>query len=229
MSNEIMEFLEQIVELFESADGVLAAIGVVILAVISLIELLISVFGIAIIIAALLISVVIAIVTYLFRAVPLYTLGRKAKCKYAWLIWIPFFQDIISVFLMSKISGKEEFELFNGKLRIKQNLLVMLGYVMIYFFGATMVTFLVAVLNVIPGIGQVASLIATILYYVPAFTLAVIEYTYLRDLLGVFKPNEKKNQIHAFVIVILDTLLTHGWAGIIYMITMMRLKPLIKR
>ena len=165
---------------------------------------------------------------YLALAIPLFVVARHAKSKFAWLAWIPIFQDLFAVLVMWKASGKESFELFKGKFRIKNSIWMMLTYVLFDFCGDTIVWILIVIVNMIPGLGQLAGLIIWLLGYLPKFVMAMITYVYMRDLLDVFKPDKKKNQVHAAVVVILDALLTFGWARTIYLVTMMRKKPLPK-
>jgi branched-subunit amino acid permease len=126
------------------------------------------------------------------------------------------------------MSGKEEFEFYHGKLKIRQGNLVMLGYVLVHFFGGAIITTLISILSFVPVIGQVLAALSPILYLVPAAAKAVVEYVYLRDVIDRFKPDVKKNQTHSFIVTILDTLLTFGWARSVYLITMLKMQPLEK-
>lgn len=234
-----MPEIGEIIEMLENSQGLIQGIVGLLGAIVSLISILgtviASVLGIASSAFTLIFTIVVVlavviywIVFYFGSAIPLFVVGRRAKCKYAWLAWVPIFQDVFSIFVMWKISGKEPFEFWNGKICIKQSLLAVAAYPLIQFFGAFIVSFIVTILNVIPGFGQVASLLANLLYCIPAFFLGVIEYVYLRDVIQVFRADEKKCRLHAFVVVILDNLLTLGWARNIYLISLMGKKPLPK-
>lgn len=228
--NEIIDMLENSQGLIEGIIALLTAIltliSVVGTAIASILGIASTAFTLIFTIIVLLTGVIGFVLNYFGFAIPLFIVGRKVKCKFAWLAWVPVFQGLIGIFVMWKISGKEAFEFWKGKIRIKQGIVAVLGYVVVYFFGGAIVTFIVAVLNLIPGFGQLASLLAMLLYYLPAFILAVAEYVYMRDVIQLFKADEKKCRIHAFVVVVLDTLLTFGWARNFYLLSMARLKPL---
>lgn len=221
--DEILALMEKIIELFESADGVVATIGAAITAFTLAIEGIVSLIGVAGVIISAVVSFIVVFSVYLFRAIPIFALGRKVHCKQAWLVWIPFFQDIISTFVLFRISGKSEFQITKKNLSIKHGNFVLLGYAMFRCFGGTIVAILFALLNLIPGFGQVASLLSTLIYY---FLVGIIDYVCLRDAIGRFKEDRKQNSSHSLIIVILDTFITFGWARTIYLMSMMKMKPL---
>jgi phage-related protein len=232
-----MPEIGEIIEMLENAQGLIEVITAVLAAIIGLISVvgsaIASILGIASTAFTVIFTVVVAVVAvlllfleYLGIAIPLFIIGRKVKCKFAWLAWVPVGQSLFAIFVMWKISGKEEFEFWNGKIRIRQGIFAVLGYVIISTLGSAIVTFIVAILNVIPGFGQIASLLATLLYYVPAILTAIMEYVYLRDVIRVFKADDKKCRNHAIIVVILDNLLTFGWARCFYLLSMARMKPL---
>ena len=234
-----MPEIGEIIEMLENAQGLIEVITAVLAAIIGLISVvgtaIASILGIASTAFTVIFTVVVAVVAvlmffleYLGIAIPLFIIGRKVKCKFAWLAWVPVGQSLFAIFVMWKISGKEEFEFWNGKIRIRQGILAVLGYVIVSVFGNGIVTILVGVLNIIPGLGQVASLLAMLLYWIPGIVLGIIEYVYMRDVIRVFKSDDKKCQVHAFVIAVLDRLLIGGWARSIYLITLMGKKPLPK-
>ena len=173
------------------------------------------------------VTVVILFVKYLLRAIPVYKIAKTAKCKIAWLVWIPFFQSMICTFVLSQVSKKERFELFNGKMTIKDNSLFMLIYALLKVFSGSIINVvLILLVNVIPGIGQVMSVVTAVITFLLKLITGTIEYVYLRDTIGVYKPDVKKNQSHAFIITVLDYTITMGWARVVYLFTMMKLKPL---
>jgi hypothetical protein len=79
---------------------------------------------------------------------------------------------------------------------------------------------------VVPAVGQAIGAVATLLYLLPAAAMGVIEFVYLRDAINVFKPDEKSNRTHALIITILDSLITFGWARVLYLFTMRKMHPL---
>lgn len=168
----------------------------------------------------------VSLACYLVTAIPAFVVAKHAGCKWAWLAWVPVCQGLFITFVLSKISGKEKFEFAYGKFTMEQNALVMLIYVLIAFFGNALISLVVLILSLIPVLGQILAILSPLVYLIPQAAMAVVEYVYLRDTLNVFKVDEKTNRIHAFVVTVLDALITFGWARTIYLMTMMRKHPL---
>ncbi|MBQ6947851.1 MAG: hypothetical protein IJN42_07365 [Clostridia bacterium] len=222
---EFFEYIEEIIELLQSADGTFESLAAIITGIAALFSSALSVAGLAILLITALVSLVISLVYYLGRAIPTYAIAKKMNCSLAWLVWIPVFQDVLCVFVLYRISGKEDFTLLDGKFSIKQGNLVMLGYTLLYFFGGTIVTIIIALLNTFPVVGQVAGLLTSLAYLVPPVAMGIIEYVYLRDVLSLFKTDIKTVQTHSFIIAILDMLITAGFARSVYLFTLRKSTP----
>lgn len=229
-------WIDQLIELFQTADGTvgdvsttfsdiasifdnIAAIGTSIVTVISF---LVSVVGI-------IVAAVYFIIKYFMRAIPMYKVAKNANCEQAMLVWIPVFQSLFCVYVLSKISGKEEFELFNGRIRFKDKTMPMLAYCFVYFFADAIITVIILAANVIPGLGQVISCLGILLYFLPNIFCGLIKHVFLRDTLNLFEADLKKNKKHSFFVCVLDAFISSEWAMIFYMVTLMRKKPLSKR
>ena len=214
--------VSEVLQAMEMADSSLDSISDIFSGIVAIIDTI--GFGIALIFSV--ISFLVAIVLLILQAIPLYTLAKRAGCKYAWLAWCPFFSATCCLFVLSKISGKEEFEFAYGRFHTKHNSLIILGYALMRHCGGAIITFLIGILNLIPGLGQILSLVASLLYLLPGVYMAIAEYVYLRDTLNVFKADQEKNRIHVFIVVVLDSLLTGGFASVVYLWSMIRLHPL---
>ena len=235
---EVSSILEQIIALLEGTEGAFASIGAVIAGIFMILELIVSVvvaaFGaislvgsFVVAVVGIIVSAVVFVAVYLLNAIPLYNVAKHAGYKYAWLVWIPVFQFPICIFVLSRVSGKEEFEFWNGKIKIKQGLVVFMCYVLLYFMGDAIITTILLVLCAVPGVGYIFSgTVGLLMYYIPEVIMGIVEYVYLRDTLDVFKADKKKNQVHAFVVTVLDCFVTFGWARVIYLVTVMRMKPI---
>lgn len=241
--------LSELTNTFSSAEGVLVALAsvftssaVVITAIVTLLTFVVQTVGatgaFAATVIAAVIGAVLSLVLYVLSVIPYLSLGKKTGTKPRWLILLPFWHTQISSFVLYRISGKESFELFNGKLRIQQGLWMFLAYILLSVFKGLIITTMgglvdlaiYAISLIIPQIGVVLVPLSTLFGFIPGLVFLVVlgafQYVYLRDAINAFKPDTKKNATHALVITVLDSVLTGGWATIIYLYSMMKLKPL---
>ena len=169
-------------------------------------------------------SFVLAIAIWIIEAIPLYKLAKKTARPMPWLAWVPFFSSYFRLYVIADIPGEKEVNLFN-KWKVADRRHAFWGYVGIRLFGGTLIGLLVAVCSfVIPLIGSLSA----VLYLVPAVATAIIEYIFLKDLLDVFKPDIKANNVTSIVITALDNTVTFGLARTVYLYTLLKLDPLPK-
>jgi hypothetical protein len=96
----------------------------------------------------------------------------------------------------------------------------------IHYFGNTLITMLVAILNVIPGLGQILSALSTLLYLAPYVAVAFMNYVFFRDILDCFNEDKKSNVATSVVITLLDELVTQGLVRFVYYIILLFKDPL---
>lgn len=214
----ILEALEELYEILYYGLGV-AELGVA------------GVIFIGGLIASLVTAVVTALVTlllFILEAVPLYKISKRMHRKHAWLVWlawIPVVGPYINTYVLADVCGQKPVKLIKD-FRIESRLTAFLIFAGISLFGAAIITAIIGIVNVIPGLGQLIGAIGTLLYFVPPVAAGWIEYAFLRDVLDIFKADKKSNQIAAIVITAVDTLVTFGLARAVYLYTVMNKQPL---
>ncbi len=175
-----------------------------------------------------LISFAIAVTIYIFSSIPTYKLAKKTDRKLAILSWVPIFSKYFRMFVFTDICADKDFTLFNGKIRMKNRALTFWIYVGIHLFGNTLITTIIAVLNIIPGLGQALGAFTSLLYLVPTVVCAFMEYAYLRDILNTFKANRKANSTAAIAVAVVDAIIVGDFAKTVYLYTLLKLDPIPK-
>ena len=170
-SNDIFYALEEILHFLTSAemtfDTLLSLIGMII----SLGQLVISVVGWGVAIISAVMSVVLGIVLFIVKAIPVFALAKKNGRKLAWLAWIPFFTDYLQTFVLMDTPGNAPFKLFKGKLNLEKRWIAFCIWLGICLLGGSIVsalnTAISSVLVAIPVLGPaVAVLVRFVLGYV---------------------------------------------------------------
>lgn len=211
--SDVSSFLEELAELLSNIENVLFLGSSIASLSISGVMLLITIIGA-------IISFLVSVALYIFRSIPVYKLAKKAGRKKAWLAWIPLFHSCFRTYVLADIAGEKPVSFFNGKITIKSRGMSFLAYLGILIFGNGLITTAIGILNMIPVFGQIAGSFTTLLYLVPSVATAFLEYAYLKDALDLFKENKKSNNTAAIVIVVLDNLVTLGFAQTIYLYTL---------
>ncbi len=178
--------------------------------------------GLIILLISMIGSALTFIAIYLISAIPLTVIAKKAKCKGKWLAWVPVYQDLFCLILLYKIPGKDDFKFGFIKFAERHNSLLL--YLLVYFLASALITVIFLIITVFPYIGQVLGVFIFLLYLLPTAIFTIIEFVYLRDVLNMFKPNKRFNCLVAWIVSILDNLITSGWARRIYLITLMSKK-----
>ena len=230
-SNDIFYALEEILYFLTSAemtiDTLLSLIGMII----SLGQLVISVVGWGVAIISAVMSVVLGIVLFIVKAIPVFALAKKNGRKLAWLAWIPFFTDYLQTFVLMDTPGNAPFKLFKGKLNLEKRWIAFCIWLGICLLGGSIVsalnTAISSVLVAIPVLGPaVAVLVRFVLGYVVVAAAGIMEFGFLRDVLNVYNADKKNNQTVSVVIIVLDALVTGGWAKTIWLYLQLKKKPL---
>ena len=170
----------------------------------------------------------VSLLVFVLEAIPLFKISKKVGRSSAWLVWLswlPIVGNYLSTYVLSDVLGNKPLKLVD-KFIIENRLLSFWIYVGINLFGSSLITAFIGMVNVIPFVGQVIGACSTLLYLLPMIATAWIEYAYLRDVLNLFKPDQKSNNTTAIVIAILDALVTFGFARAFYLYTVMNKEPL---
>lgn len=230
-SNDILYALEEILYFLSTAELTLDTILTVIGMIISLGQVVLTVVGWGVALASVVLAAVMKVVVFIVKAIPVFALAKKNGRKLAWLAWMPFFTDYLQTMVLMDTPGDVPFKLFNGKLTIKRRWIsyaIWLGVLLIApkLIGAIRAP-IVAAVGVVPVVGVlVGSLISFVLNYTVKGALGILEFGYLRDVLNVYNADKKNNQTMAIVIVVLDWLVTGGWAQTIWLYLQLKKKPL---
>ncbi len=182
--------------------------------------------GVAILIA--IISAIVAFVTwvvvYIVGGIPVYTIAKKTNTEGAILAWMPIFTSYFREYLLAKMPGNKPFKIFDKKIESRSNAFWI--YLGIRLAGPTLITIAISIASVIPIAGVFISAFGSMLYLIPPVATAFIEYVFLKDVLDMFKEDEKSNNTTAIVIAVLDALVTGGLAQSIYLYSLIKKEPL---
>lgn len=221
--NDYISIIEEITNLIGESGNALDSLSAIIAAVTGLASLGIA--GILIIAAiiGIIVGLVVAVVTWVLEAIPIYLLAKKLGREHAWLAWVPIFGAEFRLWVLSDIACEKPFTVYKEKYTIKNRANSFWLYVAIKYFGAAVISAVVGVVSaIIPLIGSVSA----VLMLLPTVACAIIEYVYLRDVLDIFKENKEANKKTSFFITLLDSFVTLGFARIFYLFTLLKCSPL---
>ncbi len=212
----LLEWLEQLYSvLFLGAN--IASLGI---------PLVFLVIGSIVVILSFLITVTVAIVLFILKALPVYKLAKKLGRKNAWLAWVPIFGEFFRLYVLCDAAGDKPFSLFGGKWVIKSRNTSFLICLAIAILGPTLIVSVISLLSLVPLLNYLFYGIGSLLHWVPVVFCAFFEYVYLKDALDLFKEDQSSNRIAAIVIIVLDTLLTGELAKTVWLYTLMKRSPL---
>ncbi len=226
MDSSYISIIQEITKLIGESGDALGSVSAIAAALSSIASLgfIGFLFVVGIIIA--LVSLVVSIIIWVVEAIPIYSLAKKMGRKYALLAWVPFFGSYFRLWVISDIAANKPFTVYKEKYTIKNRNNSFLIYLAISVFGTAIMSSIVATATaIIPVIGSFSA----VLMLVPKLTCATFEYVYLRDLLNIFKEDENSNQKTAFIVTLLDSFLTIGFARIVYLFTIMKAEPIYKK
>lgn len=182
--------------------------------------------GVAILVA--IISAIVAFVTwvvvYVVGGIPVYSIAKKTNTEGAILAWVPVFTSYFRTYLLAKVPGNKPFEIFGKKIESRSNAFWI--YLGIRLAGPTLITIAISIASVIPIAGIFISAFGSMLYLIPPVATAIMEYVFLKDILDMFKEDEKSNNTAAIVVTVLDALVTGGLAQSIYLYSIIKKEPL---
>ena len=215
---EIFYLIEQFMDALGSVEGILASIVTIVTFITTGVSVVVG-------IITAIVSAIVFLVTYVVMAIPLFSLAKKTGSKFAWLAWCPVFCSEARLFVLCDIAGKKPFDLWGGKIKFENRIMAPLLFLVIKFFGNTLVLAFIAIASTfLPVVGSLSS----ILILVPSIACNIIYYVFTRDILDVFCEDKKSNVTTAVVICVVDAILLCGLARTFYFYTLLKRKPLIE-
>lgn len=126
------------------------------------------------------ISTMVAVVSYVFTALALYTIAQRREIKKAWLAWVP----VLNVWILGSISDQYRYVVKN-EIRSKRKVLLTVS-ILQFLATATAVINLIAVsfmaiYNYAPGRGMtelIGQLLSSLLFFIPAAILAILSLVF---------------------------------------------------
>ena len=126
------------------------------------------------------ISTMVAVVSYVFTALALYTIAQRREIKKAWLAWVP----VLNVWILGSISDQYRY-VVKGEIRSKRKVLLTVS-ILQFLATATAVINLIAVsfmaiYNYAPGRGMtelIGQLLSSLLFFIPAAILAILSLVF---------------------------------------------------
>lgn len=224
--DELIYVLEEISRIINEAENAMGGIMEILSLLTSLMDSVIFTIGLVGTIISAVCSFVVAMVIFIIKAIPVYTLAKRKGRKRAWMAWIPIFPGYFRWYVMMDTAGDKPFQIFRGKISYQDRVMVFWVRVFIVLFGSKLVSALGIVLGFIPYIGSLGSMLAGIVYLALNVISGMIGFVFLRDVLDLYRPDKKANRIVSIVIVALDTLVTGGFAETLWLYLTMRNQPL---
>lgn len=224
ITSELISSTEGIESLLVALNDLLSNFEVIFSFFAVIVQFIMSVFsivGVFITVAALIAAM---LLLWLLEAIATYKLAKKLNYKYAALAWIPF--RYVLHYVQIAMVGDKPFELFDKKLTVQNRSLTFLVYLGIDLFGSMLITSLIAILGVLPGIGPIISALSTMLYLAPYVAMAMMDFVYIKDIGDRFKADKQGNITASIVVVLLDNLATSGLARIVYLYTLLKKDPI---
>ena len=224
ITSELISSTESIESLLVALSDLLSNFGVIFSLLGVIVQFIMSVFsivGVFITVAALIAAM---LLLWLLEAIATYKLAKKLNYEYAALAWIPF--RYVLHYVQIAMVGDKPFELFDKKLTVQNRSLTFLVYLGIDLFGSMLITSLIAILGVLPGIGPIISALSSVLYLAPYVAMAMMDFVYIKDIGDRFKADKQGNITASIVVVLLDNLATFGIAKIVYLYTLLKKDPI---
>ena len=222
--SELISSIESIESLLVALNDLFSNIGIIFSFFAFIAQFIMSAFSIVgVFITAAALSAAMLLL-WLLEAIPTYKLAKKLNYQYAALAWIPF--RYVLHYVQIAMVGDKPFELFEKKLTVQNRSLTFLVYLGIDLFGSMLITSLIAILGVLPGIGPVISALSTVLYLAPYVAMAMMDFVYIKDIGDRFKEDKQGNINASIVVVLLDNLVTFGLAKIVYLYTLLKKDPI---
>lgn len=162
---------------------------------------------------------------YILEGIALNQMAKSRPVKCLWLNWIPHVVEYVCKnYIFAQMSYEDSFRLFGGRLTIKNKFVPFWIYLGVY---ATiwLASFVNMLLSWIPILGFIVLAVFLLVSIIGSTVLGFIEFVYLRDLLNVYKPDQKANVSTAIWLTILNYP-TFGLVRAIYIFRMRNDLPL---
>ena len=119
---------------------------------------------------------IVAIASYVFCALALYTIAQRREIKKAWLAWVP----VLNVWILGSISDQYRY-VVKGEIRSKRKVLLTVSILQFLATAAAVINLIavsfMAIYNYAPGRGMtelISQLLSSLLFFIPAAILAVL-------------------------------------------------------
>ena len=221
--NDYSGLFQQIESILEESNGTLTNIDGIFTAISNILSVLLMGAYAGLWILAAIVALIIGIIYFIIESIPVYTLAKRVGYKHAWLAWMPFFHDYCRIFVLCETAGNKPFVPNLGKFKIENRKMSFLVHVLIKYFGGMVVGTVVSIVSLIlPGVGSLSAILGLL----PSVACALIEYVYLRDLLNIYKEDEKANNTAAIVVSVIDFILLGDFIRTCYLYTLIKKQPL---
>ena len=119
---------------------------------------------------------IVAIASYVFCALALYTIAQRREIKKAWLAWVP----VLNVWILGSLSDQYRY-VVKGEIRSKRKVLLTVSILQFLATAAAVINLIavsfMAIYNYAPGRGMtelIGQLLSSLLFFIPAAILAVL-------------------------------------------------------
>ena len=126
------------------------------------------------------ISTMVAVVSYVFTALALYTIAQRREIKKAWLAWVP----VLNVWILGSISDQYRYVVKN-EIRSKRKVLLIVSILQVLATAAAVINLIavsfMAIYNYAPGRGMtelIGQLLSSLLFFIPAAILAILSLVF---------------------------------------------------
>lgn len=159
--------------------------------------------GVVFLIISSIIATIVALIIHYVEAIPVYKLAKKRGVNHAMVALIPIQPCIM--FVLASIPGEREIDYF-GKFKTK-----LMTSILIYC-GVYLAT---------PALASVGGILALI----PIAATLILDYIYLKDVIGLYNPDKSANNT-ASIIVTIANYFTGGLVRGIYMWVLLKKEPI---
>lgn len=164
------------------------------------------------------------VVEYVVEGIPIYILAKKAGVSGAILAWMPVFTSHFRRYVLVRIPDPKPVEFMNKKIENRSTVFWL--YLLIKYAGPTLISLFIFIASFFPVAGILIGSFTSLLYLVPPVAAGFLDYLFLKDVLDVFKEDEKSNNTTSIIITVLDCIVTFGFARSIYLYSLLKKSPL---
>ena len=164
---------------------------------------------------------------YVFTGYVYSAMAKKLNVGCEGYAWIPVFQQGFAMYLIYQMTGKKRLVLF-GKYVISNGGLAVALWIGVHYLGNAAVQVFVGQFAWVPVVGALVLALGNLLALIPVAAFTLLEYAYVRDLLNLFEADEKKNNVVAVIVAVVDALIPLGIAKTILLACYLKKEPLDK-